>query len=451
MSLCIYNARLVTAIDISLGGVLVGDDGRIETVLEGRRSAAADINLDAGERLLFAGFIDAHVHMRDPGLTHKEDFGTGTLAAACGGVTTVMCMPNVNPPIESVAAFAQARAAAEGNVYVDFTIQGAITPDNIGALAPLWDCGVTSFEAGLSDGGEGIRVVRLDDPAILVEALREVAAIEAITGIYTGCQLLTDAIGARLQAAGRIDSRAHAEARPPLTEAIGIATLIEVIRETGASIVFRQVCTRRGFELLRHARRDLPSARLGIEVTPHNLRLTIDALDRVGRYGQIIPPLRAEDDRCATVEALTDGTADFVGSDHAPHAVGEKERESAWDARNGSPGLDTLAPAVLDLAVRGEIAYTRVAEVLGEGPARLFGLSGRKGSLAPGADGDLVLVDPEIERTVRPEMINSKTGRSVFEGMTLAGWPVLTALRGRIIAENGKPVGPPTGRFLARG
>lgn len=451
MSLCIHNARLVTSRDERQGGVLVGDDGRIEALLDGNDLAAADVVIDAHGRLLFSGFIDAHVHMRDPGLTHKEDFGTGTTAAACGGVTTVMCMPNTSPPLNDVPAFEAAIAAASGRAFVDFSLQAGLGPDNVTELPGLWARGATSFEAGLSDGAEGERIVRLDDPAVLMEVLGIVASLDAVAGIYTGCQPITSALSARLRAAGRTDSRAHAEARPPVTEAIGIATLIELSRATGVRIVFRQVCTRRGAALVRQAKRELPVGRVGVEVTPHNLLLTLDALDSVGRFGQIIPPLRDERDRRAIVDALVEGTVDFVGSDHAPHTVEEKERDTAWESRNGSPGLDTLAAALLHLSAGRAIPYTRVAEVLGEGPARVFGLADRKGRLAPGLDGDLVIVDPKMERTVSRDRIKSKPGRSVFEGMVLKGWPVLTVLRGEVVAEDGKITGAPHGRFIPRG
>ncbi|MDP6121624.1 MAG: dihydroorotase family protein, partial [Rhodospirillales bacterium] len=130
-SLCIHNATLVTAASERRGGVLVGDDGRIEALLDGDGAATAAEVIDAKGKLLFPGFLDAHVHMRDPGFTHKEDFASGTTAAACGGITTVMCMPNSDPAVDSVAGFEVARAAGEGSAFVDFTLQGAIVPGNL--------------------------------------------------------------------------------------------------------------------------------------------------------------------------------------------------------------------------------------------------------------------------------------------------------------------------------
>ncbi|MFW5835051.1 MAG: dihydroorotase, partial [Pseudomonadota bacterium] len=426
-------------------------EGRIAALLDGTTGAAADVVVDGRERLLCAGFVDAHVHMRDPGLTHREDYASGTRAAAVGGVTTVMCMPNTDPPIDSVERVHTTAATGNGRAHVDFTLQATIPASLEPDMAAIWTAGITSFETSLADGQEGVGTDRLDDPARLLDVLRVAGGLDATVGILAGSQPITDRLTTDLRAAGAADSRAFAAARPPITEALGIAVLVEAARETGARLVFRQVTTARGLELLRRARAELGAARIGVELCPHNLHLTLDAVDRVGPWAQIIPPLRAEADVAAARSALAEGTADFVGSDHAPHAPHEKEGLTAWDARNGTPGLDTFAAAVLDLALAGHVPLSRVAEVLGTAPARVFGIADRKGSLEPGRDGDLVLVDPDAVRVVAPGMILSKPGRSAFEGVRLRGWPVLTVLRGEVVAEAGDLVGAPRGRFLARG
>ena len=446
--LCIFDARLITARGERRGGVLVGDDGRIEALLDGAARAGAENEIDARGRLLFPGFVDGHVHMRDPGHPHKEDFASGTRAAAVGGVTTVMCMPNTNPPVDALVGLDTARIAGEAGAAVDFTLQAAIGRDNANALDGLWQAGVTSFETIMSDAPDRDR---LDDPALLRAAFAEVARLDAIVGIYTGSQARLEHDIAQLRAAGRDDVRALAEARAPDAEAEGMAVAIEAARATGARVVFRQASTKAGFELLRAARRARGGDRLFVEATPHHLRLDSAVIDRLGRFAHMVPPLRAPEDGEAAIAALADGTIDVVGSDHAPHAEAEKTGAPLWSMPGGTPGLDTMAAAVLDLAVRGEIPFSRVAEALAATPARIFGVGHLKGDLRPGLDGDLVLVDIAAERRVTADAILSKAGRSVFEGTTLSGWPVLTALRGEIVAENGHPIErPPAGRFVAR-
>src|SRR5438132_6877264 len=153
-TLCIHSARVVTADGVADGGVLAAD-GRIAARLGGNDKATADTVIDARGRMLFAGFVDAHVHMRDPGQPQKEDFASGSAAAAIGGVTTVMCMPNTKPPVDSVAGFDLARDAGERASYVDFALQAAVHPGNHHAMASLWSAGAVSFETMLADGPPG--------------------------------------------------------------------------------------------------------------------------------------------------------------------------------------------------------------------------------------------------------------------------------------------------------
>jgi dihydroorotase (multifunctional complex type) len=445
-TLRISGAMLVTPEGMRRGGVLA-EGGRIAALLGAEDAPSADIAIDAKGLLLFPGFVDAHAHLRDPGLTHKEDFATGTTAAACGGVTTVLCMPNTSPPTTDIASLSGARAAAEGRVFVDIGLQASLAAGNLDQAESLWRAGAVSFEVNLSDGAEGAGVARLGDAGLLRETLRETARLGAVLGAYTGSQDITARLVAQLQAEGRRDARAHAAARPPIAEVLGIAGLLELAREAEARVCFREVTTARAFDLLRRARAERPAGAVLVEATPHHLLLTDAVLDSLGTVAQIIPPLRAEADRAGAMAALQAGVIDFIGSDHAPHAIAEKTGD-AWASRNGTPGLDTLAAATLEMVARGLLTYPDVARLLAEAPARAFGLT-RKGRIAPGCDADLVLVDPTARRVVAPDMLHSKMKRCAFEGVALRGWPVLTVLRGIPVAQDGALLpGSPRGRVL---
>ena len=444
-SLCIHNAKVVTG-TIASGGVLI-EDGRIAACLHGNDRASADVVIDARSRLLFPGFVDAHVHMRDPGQRQKEDFGSGSAAAAVGGITTVMCMPNTRPPIDSQSGFDHARKAGESRSFVDFALQAAVHPSNQQAMASLWDAGVVSFETMLADGPAGEAYV---DAARLLDMLAQAAALGARVGVFAGSQPVIDATLDRLRQAGRTDFPAFAESRPAISESLGLVQLIEARHATGAHVIARQVSTARGFEIVAAAKAQAPASIL-IEVTPHHLHLDATALAQLGPFAQMLPPLRSKADVAAAQAAAAAGVVDFVGSDHAPHALTEKDTADPWSCPSGTPGLDTLAPAVLDLAAGGIIAYAQVALLLAERPAQAFGLGDRKGRIDVGLDADVVLVDPEATLRVTPGVIRSRAGRSPFEGLILRGRTVLTVLRGEVVAEDGKiAVDRPRGRFLRR-
>ncbi len=446
--LCIHNARLVSGRKMRRGGVVVGPDGRITDMMgAGTSPVAAESVIDAENGLLFPGFIDAHVHMRDPGFPHKEDFESGSRAAACGGITTVMCMPNTDPPVTSINGFNVAREAGELSSHVDFMLQGAVTHANREERRGLEEAGVASLEGVMSDAPDDDCLDRNE----LHVAAEGTAAGGGVLGVYTGDRSRLETTIMTLRAHGRADFHSFAEARSPKAEERGIRTAIAASRKYGARIVLRQVSTAGGFELARAAKASKRKARIFVEVTPHHLHLDSSLVERFHGIAQVIPPLRSRSDCDAAVQALVDGTVDFVASDHAPHTQEEKAGADCWSVPAGIPGLDTLVPAVADLAARGLISWPDVARLLSATPAALFGLAGRKGSIRHGADGDLVLLDPELRRTVSRTDIRSRAGRSPFEGMTLTGWPVMTALRGRVIAKDGKLAsGPPAGVFLKR-
>ena len=446
--LCIHNARLVSGREMRRGGVVVGPDGRIADMMEaGKPPVAAESVIDAGNRLLFPGFIDAHVHMRDPGFSHKEDFESGSRAAACGGITTVMCMPNTDPPVTSIDGFNAARETGELSSHVDFMLQGAATPANRRERRDLEEAGVASLEGLMSDAPDEDCLDRTE----LHVAAEGTAACGGVLGVYTGDRSRLETAITILRAQGRTDFRSFASARSPKAEERGIRTAIAASRKYKAQIVLRQVSTAGGFELARAAKASKRKAPIFVEATPHHLHLDDSLVERFHGFAQVIPPLRSRSDCEAAVRALADGTVDFVASDHAPHTQEEKTGADCWSVPGGIPGLDTLVPAVADLAARELISWPDVARLLSETPAALFGLAGRKGSIRHGADGDLVLLDPELRRKVSRTDIRSRAGRSPFEGVALTGWPVMTALRGRVIAKDGELAGgPPAGVFLRR-
>jgi dihydroorotase (multifunctional complex type) len=446
MDLVITNGEIVRPSGIRREDVGI-EDGRIAYLGPPGQAPAASRALDVRGLLILPGLVDPHVHMRDPGATHKEDFASGTRAAAAGGFTTVLCMPNVTPPVLDEAGFEASLAAGEARAVVDFGIQAAVGPGNLGSIPALWRRGITSFEIFMADAPEALC---LEGSADLYEAFRMIHHCGGIAGVFPGDQSLVTHALCRFRAAGRTDWRAPAEARPPFTEALGISRGLLLAQAAGARMYLRQVSTREGVLLLRAAKADRPGAVFG-EVTPHHLFLTTEALLKHGAFAYMLPPLRGQEHLAALWEGLTAGVLDAIGSDHAPHAPGEKadRRDDPWSAPPGTPGLETTLPLLLDAAHRDRITLPRVAAVCAEAPARIFGIYPRKGALVLGSDADIVLVDSNREVIVQGGRLHTKARSSPFEGWRLRGAPAMTIVRGHVVMEDGRIAdAPPAGQFV---
>lgn len=416
-------------------------DGRVAALLDPSSKPEALKVIDASGLLVLPGLVDAHVHFREPGLTHKEDFASGSRAAALGGVTTVMVQPTDNPVTTTLDHFLAKKQLGDGRCAVDFALQVALGPD-ISHVTALADAGAASFEIFLGLLPDPVRITHNE---ALVAAMMAVREVDGLVGTTPYDDEL--AAAAARGAAGLSDGWARFTASlPPAIEAAGIARAVLGHRLVGGRMHIRQVSTALGLHALTMAKGDVTA-----EVTPHNLSLTEDAPPQLGPVAKVVPPLRNAADVAAMQEALQDGLVDIVATDHAPHAVAEKDvgKIDLGKAPGGFPGVQTLLPVLLKLVGDGVIDYTDLVRVACEAPASIFRLSDRKGSLRPGADADLVLVDPGMPMTIRNEDQASKAGRTPFDGMIVPATPVLTMLRGAVIAERGKTVGNPRGRFLA--
>ena len=406
------------------------------TLPVGRRTVEAD-----GLHLL-PGLVDSHVHLREPGIVHKEGFFSGTQAAAAGGVTTVMVMPTDKPVTMTAANFEDKRRLAAGQCHVDFALQAALGTD-CSQVAELARLGAISFEVFLSDVPESFLV---QDAESLLAALSAVAGVRAIAGITPGdhdiVRRRTEAIRARSNGA-RED---FPPTRPPISEALGIARACLAARETGARVHIRQVSCEAGVNALAALR---VGALVTAEVTPHNLTLDATELLRHGPVAKVAPPLRPASDVMAMLAALRAGTVDIVATDHAPHLPAEKSLGDAdiWKAPGGFAGLQTFLPVMLGLVGEGRITLSDLVRACATEPARIFGLPG-KGRIAVGADADLVLVDMKRSTTIRNEDQLSKAAQTPFAGRVVQGAPVQVFLRGIEIAREGRPCAGPVGKFL---
>jgi dihydroorotase len=422
-------------------------DGRVRDVrVEGETVAAVEPSLDprpdervieAGGRRLLPGAIDAHVHVREPGYSHKETWETGSKSAAAGGVTTVVDQPNTNPPTTTGAAFDE-KADLAANSLVDYGINGGVTPE--------WDP-ESLFDRPLFALGEVFLADSTGDMGIEADLFADAASRAADEGVAerssAGSQTASGGVvvtvhaedadlfdeAARERDAGGIGRAADADPwcqfRAAEAEAVAVERAVDVGSDSGASIHIAHTSTPEGVDAAN-------AGGATCEVTPHHLFLSREDATELGTYGRMNPPLRSEERRAGMWTRLVDGDIDIVATDHAPHTVEEKET-GLWDAPSGVPGVETMLPLLLAEAREGTITYERVRDVTAANAAEIFDLP-RKGRIEVGRDADLVLFDPEATREIRGEDLHSKCGWTPFEGRE-GVFPDLTMVRGNVVYE----------------
>lgn len=415
---------------------------RIAAVSSERQDAAERV--DASGLLVMPGMVDTHVHLMDPAATDREDFPTGSAAAARAGVTTIVEHTH-GGPVRTPEDLEEKRRYLRDRSRVDFGLAAHAWPDHLDHVEALWRAGVAFFKVFTctTHGVPGF------DHDHLRRLFERVAAVDGICLVHCEDQEITAEAEAALRAAGREDPGIIPAWRTREAEATAVAGTSDLARRTGCRVVIAHVSHLEVAELA--ARERAAGAPLRLETCPQYLSfLEEDVLER-GGFLKFTPPARARgpDDLDAMWRTVAEGPIDHISTDHAPSTAAQKGTGSIWDVHFGLPGLDTTLAVLLDGAHAGRLAYERVVEVYAEAPARTYGLYPRKGRLAPDADADLVLVDPSARWTVRDEGVVSRAGWSPFSGRTLTGRAVRTYLRGRPIAEDGRVVAPPgAGRFL---
>jgi len=438
--LLISGGQIATAAGLRRMDLLV-EGGRIAAWLAPAAARATRERIDASGLVLLPGLVDAHVHFRDPGLTHKEDFTSGTAAAAAGGVTTALVMPTDLPATFAAEDLIAKARLAQGRLHVDIGLQAAATgPEQIGPLAAA---GAVSVEIFLGD---------IPAHLLMPDAARLGATLDATraAGLVAGISPAHDAVVAAALAgqAGSADPVAFFRSRPVLSEALGTALAIAIAADRRAPVHMRQISCQAALGFVQDARRR--GLDITAETTPHYLLLDEEEIRRQGPFAKVLPPLRPVAEAAALWAGLRDLSIDMVATDHAPHAPEEKRAGlgDIWAAPGGFPGVQTLLPLMLDAVASGRIAWKDLLRLCCEAPAKRFGLYPRKGSLEPGADADIVLLDPGRRGRISNEDQLSRACITPFAGRETTGWPVLTLLRGEPAARDGRPAGACRGEVL---
>ena len=452
LDLRILGGTLVTARGQARQDVGIAD-GRIAGLYESGSAPEARETVDAGGLLVFPGFVDAHFHCRAPARPDREDFTTGTASAAAGGVTTVLEMPIADPGVHSAEIVRQRRALGERDAVVDFGLYGGGGADrsDIQGMAAEGVIGFKIFLHAAPPGRERefLGLTATDTPT-LHRALSWIKDTGLPCAMHCEDNAVIEQRMAELRAAGRTDPSAHHASRPPFVEAVSVAQVLVLARDTGASVHFPHISTGWAAGMIAEAKaQGLP---VTLETCPHYLLFDEESVGELGPYMKINPPIRAREDRVAMLELVRSGAVDVIGSDHAPYTIEEKERgwTDIFAAPSGSPSIQTMAPALLDRALAGELRLEDLARLLSEAPARRFNLA-RKGRLEPGADADLALFDPAGSWTVRLDDLfsTSRVSARIYDGRTYRGRITRTILRGRTVYQDGQITAEPgTGRFV---
>ncbi|MCF3932951.1 dihydroorotase family protein [Acuticoccus sp. M5D2P5] len=431
-------ARIVSSTGVREASIAIADGTIVEIGPDETMPAAREEIVLAGATVI-PGAIDVHVHFRDPGFPHKEDWTSGTEAAAAGGITTVFEMPNTDPATASVAALTDKIARASAKAVVDFGIYGNVADGNHDALEPMIEAGAAAFKIYM--GSDNPLVPAPSDHTILA-ALDIFARHGMRTTVHAENAAILVGREARLKAAGRTDAAAHLEQHADLAEMEAIQRIALYSRETGAPIHIAHLSSARSIPFIEAAKRE--GTDLSCETCPHYLTLSTEDGARLGaNFLRVKPPVRGPEHKAPLRRALFDGTIDVLSTDHAPHRHTEKNRPVIWDCAPGFPGVETSMRLMLTAVATGELSLERYVAMAAEAPARLFRLAPRKGHIAVGADADIVVLDLDRRERISAARLHSKGNATPFEGMETIGLPVLTMVRGRTVMRAGAIVAPP--------
>ena len=429
-------------------------NGTIAGLLDPAVRPPAAGTIDATGLHVFPGLVDTHVHLRDPGHTEREDFTTGTQAAAAGGITTILEMPISTPTVNSVDVFLQRRAIVGPKAIVDYALYGAAGHDNLDEIAGMVREGAVAFKTFLHAPMPGREHEFVGLYCIDEGRLRDLMLEVAKTGVphtfHCENNAMLHNLEEKLVAAGRTDPMAHAEMRPPVVEDVSVATMLALAAESGGHVQVVHMSSPRAAHLVKDAK-----AR-GVNVTgetcPHYLFLSQDELRAFGPYAKCNPVLRSNKDREAFWEYMHDGTIDVIGSDHAPYVVEEKERgkDNIFRAPSGFPGLEVQLALLLTAYHDGRLHLGDIARLTAERAADIFHLP-NKGRIEAGRDADFAIVDLNRpwDFDLKNAFSKARQIMKVYQGRALRGRVMTTVVRGERVYDNGKIlVEPGFGQFV---
>jgi len=402
--------------------VLVSN-GKIEKVGKGIKEKGARV-IEAKDKIVAPGLIDMHVHLREPGREDKETVETGTLAAVGGGITSVCCMPNTEPAIDTPEKVKELngiiKKTASSNVY----IVGAITKEREGGELTDMRMMKRGGICAVSDDGNSV-----ENDNMMLEALTRAGTDNLVLSAHCEDKRIS---GKGVINEGIVATKLGLRPSPRRAEFETVKRDIELAAKAGAHLHIAHVSCKESIELIRKAKKK--RLKVTAEVTPHHFTLTDECCLTYDTNTKVNPPLRSKEDCDAIKKALGDGTIDAVASDHAPH--GKHEKDIVFDfAAFGMIGLETSLALTICLVREGIISWKRLVELMSSNPARILALKD-KGSLSEGTDADIVIIDPEKEWTYKADSIRSKSKNTPFIDWQFKGKAVCTIVGGKVVMQD---------------
>lgn len=456
------NLRIPTGENTVSMRELVVENGRYVDLLPPEHETAVNgeewVNL--GGALVLPGAIDGHVHFDDPGYTHREDFASGTAAAAAGGVTCVVDMPCTSlPPVTDVAALESKLRAIQRKAHVDYMLWGGASGITMSArgwqerLTELVDAGVAAVKIYMLSGMGSFPELDLDQIAQLLAHTRRLGIP---VGVHAEDAASVRGLTDRIQSRGGNCPADYAAARPAAAEVAAVARIIEAARASGARIHIVHLAAGEAVDLVSAAR--LEGLPVSAETCPHYLEFTNVDFQRLGSVLKTAPVVKSEQDRDRLWQGIASRELSFVTTDHAPGQwPDEKNTGSIWSDYGGVPGVELMVPYLLSEGVRkGRITLERFTQITASEPARFFGVDHRKGAIARGFDADFVVLDDRETWTVRARNLHNLNRYTPLEGLRLQGRVRATYLRGVCVFQR-RPDGTEffapggTGSFVKRG
>jgi len=398
------------------------DEGKIVLITKETRLPKSDEKINCKGKIILPGLVDTHVHFREPGSEWKEDWLTGSRAAAKGGITFVMDMPNTEPTTTTIVRLLEKKKLAKKSV-VNFGLYAGITGDNTDQIENL-SKHADAFKLYMA---KTTGVFKLNDNVLIMKAFDEVSKTGKVVCVHAENHKMNERFLKMYK--NKDDPLAYAKSRPRESEVMAINDAIGMAEQTKVKLHVCHVTTKGGLDLIKKAK----NVDVTCETCPHYLFMTQEDLRKKKSLAKMNPPLRTKEDQIALWKGIFNGTIDTITSDHAPHTLEEKYQD-IWLAPAGVPGVETTLPLMLNAVNKKRIGLKKVIELMHDNPVKRFGL-GKYGNVEAGNDTNLTVIDLKKKWKITRESLLTKCGWSPYEGWKGKGMPVMTIVNGNVVFD----------------